>query len=532
MKSIKLIFVFLSVFTINLSGQSIIEGKKALENNQLKKAGEIFYNMLINNQAIAETYYYLGNVYMVREQPDSAKVFYIKGISLFPQNPFNYIGLGKVLLSSNTQEAKINFDKAISLAPVKNSTFHVLAADAYINATNKNIPVANDYLNRAISIDPRNPEIYISLGDAFLADNVGGMAITNYEKAIEINPKNAKAHARIGVVYTQSRFFDGSEKAFTEAITADPDYSPAYRDQAELYWTFRKYEKARDSYQIYLQKSDSTIATLTKYAYILFMSKDYGTQINIINTLMAMDSTNIVLSRLQGYSLYEQKKYADGLMFMESFFKKSDKSKIIPQDYEYYGKLLGKAPRDTINKINRDSLAIINLQKAMELDSGKTELLTDMGDVYMRSKNYLMAQQTYQKKINSNKNPSAIDYFSLGKSFYFNKEYGKSDTAFMKVVEIKPTASAGYLWRARSNSYNEEASKDTTFSLYSKYLEIAVPDSKSPKNELAEGFRYLGFYYVQKDDNLKAIENFTKSLEFDAENKDAKDALNQLGQQK
>ena len=86
------------------------------------------------------------------------------------------------------------------------------------------------------------------------------------------------------------------------------------------------------------------------------------------------------------------------------------------------------------------------------------------------------------------------------------------------MIEIKPTAGAGYLWRARSNSLNELANQDTTFGLFTKFLEIAVPDPKSSKTEIGEAYRYLGYYYVQKDDNVTAKENYNKSLEFDPEN--------------
>lgn len=533
MKLFKVLFVYLFIVSNQSFAQSNADGITALEYDQFKKSIDIFYGLLKANSGNAETYYYLGNAYYGIEKYDSARTLYQKGIALFPQNPLNYIGLGKLQLDDkNPFESKVNFDKALALSQPKDSKLHGLVAEAFINSKNKDIPKAYEMLNKAISIDSKNAENYILLGDAFLSDNNGGMAVTNYEKALELNPKFAKAHSRIGLVYTRSRNFEGSEKAFQDALAINPKYAPAYRDQAELYWTFRKYEKAKEAYESYLQNADSTISSLTRYAYILFMNKDYAKEIDVINQLMAMDSTNIILNRLQAYSLYEQKKYAEGLMNMEVFFKKADKSRIIPQDYEYYGKLLGKAPRDTVNKTNYDSLAILNLQKAMELDSGKTELYADMGDVYMRSKNYQMAQQAYQKKIDNSKTSLAIDFFSLGKSFYFNKEFGKSDTAFMRVIEIKPTASAGYLWRARSNSLNEMANEDSTFALFTKYLEIAVPDPKSPKNEIAEAYRFLGYYYIKKEDNAAAKENYNKSLEFDPENKDAKDILKQLSQQK
>lgn len=533
MKTIKYILICFLFVSNQVASQTLQEGIRALENEQFIKAKDIFYGFLKGNKATPETYFYLGNTYYELNQTDSSKVLYNKGISMFPQSPFNYIGLGKLLLDvNNVMESKVNFNKALALAQPKDSRFHVLIAEAFLFGKNKDVPKAYEMLNTAMSIDSRNPDIYIALGDASLSDNNGGMAITNYEKALELNPKMAKANARIGVVYTRSRAYDVSEKAFNDALLADPDYAPAYRDLSDLYYNFRQYEKARDTYQLYMQRTDSTVQCLTKYAYILFLSKDYANEITIINQLMILDSTNVVLNRLLAYAFYEQKKYPEGLRYIENFFEKHDKNKIIPMDYEYYGKLLAKMPRDTTSKVNRDSMAILNLQKALEMDSSKTELNNDIGDVYMRSKKYIQAQEAYLKKISFNKNPSAIDYFSLGKSYYFNKEYGKGDSAFIKVIELKPTASAGYLWRARTNSLNEAISKDTVFSIYSKYLEIAVPDPKTPKTEIAEAFRYLGYYYIQQDDYEKAKENYNKSLEFDPENKEAKDILDQISKQK
>jgi tetratricopeptide (TPR) repeat protein len=116
--------------------------------------------------------------------------------------------------------------------------------------------------------------------------------------------------------------------------------------------------------------------------------------------------------------------------------------------------------------------------------------------------------------------------------------YGKADTAYMKVIELAPNSPQGPLWRAYCNSILEqETNKDIKDPKQKKWLAkpfyeqfIALPDAAKDiyKKDNANAYSYLGYYYLQNDDNKKALEMYQKALEFDPNNKEVKDAVEQL----
>src|SRR4051812_48158011 len=100
MKAIKILCICMAALLVRVQAQSVTDGIRALENDQFKKATAIFFDMIKNNSATAETYYYLGNAYYENGNSDSAKFFYSRGITTFAQQPLNYIGLGKIMLDN------------------------------------------------------------------------------------------------------------------------------------------------------------------------------------------------------------------------------------------------------------------------------------------------------------------------------------------------------------------------------------------------------------------------------------------------
>src|SRR6185437_13774573 len=163
--------------------------------------------------------------------------------------------------------------------------------------------------------------------------------------------------------------------------------------------------------------------TLYRYGSFLFMSNDYKGSIDVLNKVISTSDFNNVAYRLLGYSYYETGDYVKGLQSMEQLFVKLDNKKIIHSDYAYYGKLLAKS--------GNDSLALLNLEKAIGLDSTNKVLYGEIGNIYYSQKKFGEAAQAYSKKI-KDKGATLQDYLNLGKSYYFNKDYKMADSVFAK----------------------------------------------------------------------------------------------------
>lgn len=523
MKTKIFLFIF-SITTLSAFSQTIDEGIKAWENDKFGQASAIFRKLVATNNP--EAYYYMGSIYLENAQDDSAKFIFDKGIAANNANAWCYVGMGKYLLNAKDfANAKKNFDKALSITKEKDIKVLNAIGDAYLTADNTDAKKAQEVLTKSLAVDNKRPETFVKLGDAYLVEGQGGPAISNYEKALEINIKWAKPYLRIGQVYSRSRNFQASLENLNKAIELEPNYAPAHRDLGELYYKKRDYDKAKASYQKYIELSDKNVATLTRYASFLFLSKDYEGAITNINEVLKMDSSNVIMKRLLGYSYFEKQKYPEGLSYMTKFFAQANPSKILASDYEYLGKLQFKS--------NKDSLAAFNLQQAITKDTSKTELYGDLGDVYTHWKKYPQAQWAYNKKISTSKKPAALDYFGLGKAAFYAKNYNAADSAFAKVVEIKPDVTIGYFWRARTATKLDATQTYETCKPYAdKYIDLAYPngvlDPKIQKKELIEMFQYEVSHFANKNDMAKTKEYLNKILEIDPENKEAKDNLSKI----
>ena len=510
------IIAFLAFSATALSAQTINDAIKLSDNELFESAQSAFGKLIQVEPANGDNYFYLGENFFRMENPDSAKITFQKGIEIAPENPLNYVGLGKVLWYKNDTTAKSSFAKALVLSKSKNATVLLKIAEVYIKSDKKNLSEAFVLLNLAAKKEPKNPEIFILMGDAFLEQANGSQAIIYYEKASALDPASTKAILRTGQLYGRARNYDLAFEYYQKANAMDSSFAPAYREKAEFYYHAQQFEKAISQYKKYLQLNNNLSARV-RYASFLFLNKDYANAISEIHEIQKQDTSKVVLYRLLGYSYFETGDYANGMLNINKFFERVEKSKVkvLPSDYQYLGKLLSKT--------GQDSLAIVTLTKAIELDSTQIDLYNELGTLHYKLKKYPQAIAAFEKRIQLRNGGSANDYNALGRAYYFNKEYHKSDSIFAKIVEAKPELAIGYFWRARSNSKLDPETK--TFAAkpyYEAFIEKAQSDVAKNKKDLIEAYSYMGYYFAANKDYSSAKTIYTKVLELDPENAAAK----------
>lgn len=510
-----------------ISAQSLEEAKRLTLNEQYEAASSMFERLVAKFPTKGEYWYYFGENCIQNEELDSAKALFNFGISKDPENPINYVGLGEVLkINGEVDEANAQFDKAYEMSKGKDVLVLVQTAVAHIRIDPKNLERAFTLLQEAEKREPRNPRVQILTGDAFLENNDGSSAIKYYEKAQEIDPQSPQAALRLGQLWVRARNYqgkDGSKGAleyYNEAIEIDPSFAPAYRELGELYAKAQRYEEAKSNYKKYLELSKGNPSARVRYASFLFVTKEYEEALTEISSIMEIDTTRNLLNRLGAYSSYELKRYEEGLEYINSYFARQPEDKVLPTDYAYYGKLLSET--------GNDSLAIEQFEIAIQKDSTDVELLSDLGALFSKNKDFLKATEMYQRKIDLQK-ATTNDYYRMGQAFYQIQEFGKADTAFTKVTEIQPQLLVGYLWRARSNSNLDPDSKEGLAKpFYEEVVKIGETDTAKYESQLMESYKYLGFYYYIIKDFPNARINWEKVKAIDPDDQQALDALKDM----
>lgn len=524
-KSVVLSFVF-CLLGQHINAQTLDEAKRLTESEQYELASKAFQTLVERMPQNGEYWFYYGENYYKFDNLDSALYIYQKGVENADKHPLNYVGIGKIALEkNNTAEAEKNFAKAKELGK-KDAETIIKTAEAYILAPKKDLTKAFQLLQEAEKLAPRNAEIQILNGDAFLENNDGSSAIKYYEKAQQLDPKSPKALLRIGQLWTRARNYvgrDGQKGAldyYKDAVALDPQFAPAYRELGELYAKAQRYQDAKENYKKYLDLSKKNMAAKVRYASFLYLTQDYTEAIAQVNEIFAIDTSKNILNRIAAYAYFETKEYDNGIAAIERFFRNSPEDKVVASDYAYYGKLL--------LAVGNDSLGVEQLSIAFDKDPENADLLTDLATVYTKMKKFEDAVRVYNQKIEIKK-ATVNDYFRLGQSYYNIQEFGKADTSFMMVTEKQAKLPVGYFWRARANSaLDPETTEGLAKPHYETYIELAQEDTEKNKRELIEAYSYLGYYYYINKDYSMSKEFWEKVKVLDPENAQATEALKDL----
>lgn len=496
------------------------DGMKAIDYENFATAKRIFNQLITQTPGDGRNYYYLGQAHNALGQFDSARIAYTAGALAEPKSIYNHIGLGRTYLDQkNAKKAKESFDLAQSLTSQKDVLQYILMADAYSSGLHPNYQESINLLNRAITYTNKNPDVYWQLGLAFEGSGKGGDAVSAYERAAELNPAMAKANTRAGMIWRLARNYNQSLTSFQKALDSDKNFPPAYREMAELYFYTGQFDKAKETYQRYLDLADKDDYTQFRYAQYLFLTKDYSGSLVILDELRTRIDVPIMY-RLSAYSNYESGNYAKGLEQIETFFSKADTARVLPSDYEYYAKLLSKT--------GQDSLAIENYLQAIALDSTKFPFYNDIGGIYFQQKRYHEAAVAYQKKVDASKSDATLqDYFNVGKSAYFSKEFLMADTAFMNMSQLNKQWPISYFWRARvmTNLDNPDSVKGLAAPYYLQVIEKAMVDTVKYKKELMESYKYLGDINALNENYGVAMYYYNKYMLLDPANQEVPKTL-------
>lgn len=540
--------------------QSLADAKKAIDAEQYQKATSMLKTLVNSQPKEGDNYYSLGRVYILVEEPDSAKAIFAKGTAADPKNALNYVGLGQVDLNSGDgAAAKSNFDKAVDLGKKDYVTFMQIGR-AYFEQPKPDYAIALPFLQKADELDAKDkdPEVFVALGDYWAQQLSNSKAYEQYNRALDIDPNLKRVKVQIARMFKMTPNYIDAEAKVKEVIDADANYGPAYRELAEIQmqWSWRepvkavattKKTEALANMRKYLDLTDKSFDSRYRYAQFLVFAEDWNTLASELATLR-LDPSNpksFIINRMNGYAAIDSKNYDKAVKYLNELFVKSENaSRILPSDYVYLGK--------AYQGMGNDSLAVINLTKGVELDSTKVEDLAALGLKLFNERKYGKAADVYGSVVKLNdKNPAmAMSLYYLGLANFWNyatlnnekknpdqQLLKDADIAFEKVVTLVPDYDPALWYRVRVHKLldNPEAPTGLAIPFYEKYVELVTvtkPEkatNKAVSTNLIDAYNNLAAFYSATDKD-KAIEFLNKTLTIDPQNAYATETLKILTQ--
>lgn len=185
----------------------------------------------------AQIYYELGHLYLKKEDKINSISAFKLATEQDSENPFYNNSLAYAYSRAELYDDAIeHYQKAISLNPDKEWTSIVCQALGSIYAEVKgNTEAAISTFQAGLILDPKNYELYLSLGDIYMASYDLDSAIKTYCDAIILNPEDYRAYSKTGIALWEKDYLEEALVAFHKSIELNPENEYAHNNLGILY---------------------------------------------------------------------------------------------------------------------------------------------------------------------------------------------------------------------------------------------------------------------------------------------------------
>jgi tetratricopeptide (TPR) repeat protein len=544
----------LSVVSIS-HAQDISQAKKAIDAEQFESAKTILKSIINAKPTNGTAAFHLGNVYMLQNNIDSAKIYYQKGLTGTEGAKLNNIGFGLIDLDNgNATAAQEKFALATKDLKKKDVEEYLFIGRAYTFSLKPDYKKAIEVLNKAKAINPQDAQVNLALGNAYFGDKNQNEAYSAYRNAYSIDNTLIRAKMQLGVLLKGAKAYTEAIKAFDEVIAINPSYGPVYREIAETYYLWGRNEpskfrvnvdKALVNYEKYLSLTDYSLNSRMRHADFLIVAGEYKALEAEANKMIELDKVNPRILRYLGFSAYQNGNYDVAIKSLDSYIA-NPSNRVIALDYQNLGfaKIKKSISVDglTVDTILFDN-GVLDVKKSVEMEPALAANLSEFGKKLYEQKLYKQAASIYEIAVTNKESRNyVLDNFYLGNSLYFDNTrkdvvkpdpiaLQRADLAFGAVIEAAPSTQDAYIYRARTNSLLEN--DEMTIKYYNDYINVVT--AKGPEElakpavikKVIESYNTSAASYANTD-KVKAKEYFNKTLAIDPTNQYALDSLKTL----
>ena len=201
------------------------------------EAIDVYEKLLEFDIDSAQIYYELGHLYMAKNDKLNSISAFKLAVDREPDNPFFNNSLGYAYAKAELYDDAItHYQKAIAINPDAEWTSIVCQALGSIYAEHSgNVEAAVSTYQAGLILDPKNYDLYIALGDIYMADYDIDNAIRAYCDAITLNPDDFRGYSKAGIALWEKDYLEEALVAYHKAVELKPDNEFAQNNLGILY---------------------------------------------------------------------------------------------------------------------------------------------------------------------------------------------------------------------------------------------------------------------------------------------------------
>lgn len=299
------------------AANSYQDGIKALQSAQLEAAQQAFNRSVSADAKAYQSEYALGVVADRQGQPDEALKHYARALQIQPDYEAAVQGTVTVLQRRGDNAGAVRFVEPIAKKWQRNLYLQAIYADALVkddkvdeaeqvaraalkrderfvpaivsltkaSLQRGRLELADNMLEQAAGIDPRNAEVAFLQAKRFQAKGDLTQALLAYRRAIELNPDYAEARMALGIQSMAGGNYNEALTQFEATVTLVPTLVQAHLNLGDVYRALRRWQDAKREFDKALRMQ----ATLPEAHYNLgLMFMTVGTEFPNMSELDAL----------------------------------------------------------------------------------------------------------------------------------------------------------------------------------------------------------------------------------------------------
>jgi tetratricopeptide (TPR) repeat protein len=425
------------------------------------------------------------------------------------------VGVG-LSVTVRADETKDHFDKGVSLYKQKKNE---LALQEFTAARQAYVAAHKD--------GPEDANILFWIGFIDLQMQNYKDAVDPLEQAIQINPKSPDAHLNLGNVYDGLKRYDDAVKEFKKVIDLQPTTATAAKQAdpwynlGSVYFKQKRFPEAIAAYQKSAALNPKDPYVMDGLGYVLLETGDTRGAISAYEKATRLQNDNAAFQFNLGLAWLGQAKKsvtkaAGDNARTNALLPLSRAVEIAPtnvQNHETYG--------ETLYDLGRDFEALVQFEKAAQLDPKQYNPAYNKGVAYSRTNQMPKAIEAFHKALEIRPDDrDALHGLALAQSK--SSLFDEAAASYKHLTELTPDDLTAWI----NLAYCLRSKGDTEAEINA--LEEALKHGSDPAKTAMVRRALAGYYYKKGDDeSLKRSQD-----EFEHSLKDAPDnpeALNGLG---
>jgi Flp pilus assembly protein TadD len=212
-----------------------------------ESGSEIYVRMRLNGELVfSET--------GVITAPDEVDILINKAALKILETTEPYVAATFLVATGDFTDATRLVDQIIASSPPDDESVKwAYVLKGLIAQRNDRLDEAISEYRRAIALDPESAAAHDNLGNALLQHGELDEAISEYRRAIELDPKSATAHNNLGNALRQQGKLDEAVSEYRLAIQLDPKFAPAHSALGNVLRQQGKLDEAISEHRLAIQ---------------------------------------------------------------------------------------------------------------------------------------------------------------------------------------------------------------------------------------------------------------------------------------